>query len=123
MKRITLTAHDQVSDALRDAASRSLETAGVLLVGVSETSDELRLLAREYHPAPAEAYLGRTADSPELAPAAYMRALARAEAIGAIALFVHTHPGTADVIEARRRGRRVTTVGVPDLATPRRMDR
>ena len=52
MKRITLTAHDEISEALRSAASRPLETAGVLLVGVSETPDELRLLAREYHPVP-----------------------------------------------------------------------
>jgi molybdopterin/thiamine biosynthesis adenylyltransferase len=79
---------------LIEISKHSLETAGVLLVSiVSDLADGLRLLAREYHPVSEMAYLGRTEDSLSIASDGYVPALARAEAIGAAAIWVHTHPG------------------------------
>ena len=92
MARITLTLHDVVAHQIRDAVSSGLEVAGVLIVGTSETPGELRLLGREYHPAPDEAYVERTPRRLRLSSAAYMPALARAQTLGATAIFVHSHP-------------------------------
>lgn len=95
MTRVTLTLHDAVSDALREAIANADEVAGVLIVGTSETPGELRLLAREFHPAPPEGYLEQSPRHLRLAPAAYMAALSRADVLKAAAIFVHSHPDTA----------------------------
>lgn len=92
MKRLTLTVGDAVAKDLRSAMAEPLETAGVLLVGESETEHELRLLGREFWPAPPESYRERTQRRLSLTPDAYMPALSRADVIGAAAIFVHTHP-------------------------------
>lgn len=92
MSRVTLTVHDAVGDALRRAATASDEIAGVLIVGKSESADEIRLLAREFMPAPPEAYREQTPLRLRLSPAAYMAALSRADVLKATALFVHSHP-------------------------------
>lgn len=71
-----------------------LETAGVLLVSVVTLGDnQYRLLGREFHPVPDAAYISREENSLTIASEGYVPALARAEAIGAAALWVHTHPG------------------------------
>lgn len=90
--RITLTLHDDVAAELRAANRADNEIAGVLIVGVSETASEVRLLGREFHPAPAGAYLDQTPRSMRLSPTAYLPALSRANEMRAAALFVHTHP-------------------------------
>lgn len=92
MKRITISLHEQVAREIRSAAEAQVEMAGVLIVGTSETDDELRLLGRDFIPAPTEAYDQQTARRLVLASSAYMPALARAAELGAAALFVHTHP-------------------------------
>jgi proteasome lid subunit RPN8/RPN11 len=94
MVRVTLTVHETVATAIRTAAAQPLETAGVLIVGVSETPDEVRLLAREFIPAPDSAYVERSSRHLRLTSEAYMPALARAAILGGSALFVHSHPDT-----------------------------
>jgi hypothetical protein len=89
---ITITIHGDVARDLREAASATDEIAGVLIVGLSEASDEIRFLGREFIPAPPESYVEQTPRRLNLTPAAYLPALSRAEAMGAAAIFVHSHP-------------------------------
>jgi molybdopterin/thiamine biosynthesis adenylyltransferase len=90
----TLVLPDSVSRQIEDISRQPLETAGVLLVSVVPSSERaIRLLGREYHPVPTGAYLRRQEDSLSIASDGYVRALARAEDLGAAALWVHTHPG------------------------------
>lgn len=95
MTRVTLTLHDDVSTAVRTAIGAADEIAGVLIVGKMETGDELRLLGREFIPAPAEAYAEQTPRRLNLTWPAWMPALSRAAAAGASALLVHSHPEDA----------------------------
>lgn len=91
---VTLVLPDSVSRQIDEISKQPLETAGVLLVSVVPSSEqEIRLLGREYHPVPPGAYLRRHEDSLSIASDGYVRALARAEDLGATALWVHTHPG------------------------------
>jgi len=78
MTRVTLTLHETVTAAMRAQARSSVEFAGVLIVGVSETTNEVRLTARWFEPASAESYLVQTARRLDLESDAYMPALARA---------------------------------------------
>lgn len=89
--RVTMTVHDAVARALRDAADDELEVAGVLIVSVSETPGEVRLLVREFHPAVTYDY--RSATELKLASTAYLPAVRRAAKLKAAAIFVHSHPG------------------------------
>jgi molybdopterin/thiamine biosynthesis adenylyltransferase len=85
---------DALAELFNELSRNPLETAGVLLVGVVPIgANEFRLLGREYHPVQPEAYLRRLTDSLSIAPEGYMGALARAETLGATALWVHTHTG------------------------------
>jgi molybdopterin/thiamine biosynthesis adenylyltransferase len=95
MTAVTISIHDAVSAQLRAAAASPVEVAGVLIVGRSETERELRLLGREFVPAPVGAYLEQTERFLALDSSAYMPALARAAELGASAVFVHTHPVNA----------------------------
>ncbi|MGH9919540.1 MAG: HesA/MoeB/ThiF family protein [Nitrososphaerales archaeon] len=76
------------------------ETAGVLLAGIRRTESGLGLLARELHWVPDDAYERRTPRSLSIPSSGYISALARAETIGAIPIWLHTHPGLDSV--ARR---------------------
>ena len=90
----TLVLPSSLSAIFEETAAHSLETAGVLLVSVVALGgNDFRLLGREYHPVPDAAYLSRKEDSLTIASEGYVPALARAEAIGATPLWVHTHPG------------------------------
>jgi hypothetical protein len=92
MTLVSLVIHEQIARQLRVAAADPLEVAGVLLCGLNETDRGIRLLGREFHAAPGPGYLARSETGLDLRPAAYLGALSRAETIGAIPLFVHTHP-------------------------------
>lgn len=94
-----MTMHADVAAAVRAAASSDLEIAGVLVVGVSETPGEVRLLVREFHPA--ASYEHQSPTELRLAPSAYMPALARAHRLGASALFLHSHPTAAPIASDR----------------------
>jgi molybdopterin/thiamine biosynthesis adenylyltransferase len=90
----TLVLPGSLADELNNVASQPVETAGVLLVSVVVVGEnQFRLLAREFHPVPEAAYLDRTDHAMSITSAGYVPALARAETIGASALWVHTHPG------------------------------
>jgi len=95
MKTVSLALHDRVSATILAAATNTDEIAGVLLAGVVETPDQLRLLGREFVPAPPESYLEQSAFDLRLSNAAFMGALSRAAAIDATAIFVHSHPNSA----------------------------
>jgi len=91
---VVLVIPDHIADQLQTAAGHPLETAGVLLVSVVETADDsLRLLAREIHWVEDSAYLKREYSSLSIASHGYVRALGRAEKLGATAIWFHTHPG------------------------------
>lgn len=97
--RLTMTMHADVARAVRLAAASSLEVAGVLVVGVSETQGEIRLLVREFHLV--TSYELQSSTELRLAPPAYMPALARAAKLGAAAVFLHSHPTTTPTVSNR----------------------
>jgi molybdopterin/thiamine biosynthesis adenylyltransferase len=98
MPRVTLSLHDEVAARLRAHAADALEVAGVLIVGLSETADEVRLLGRWFEPAAPETYIEQTNRRLRLDSDAYMPGLARAAAKGSAALFIHTHPDDRPVM-------------------------
>lgn len=92
MTRVTLSLHADLAAHLRAHAAGPLEVAGVLVVGVSETADELRFTGRWFSPAEPDTYLEQTSRHIRLDSDAYMPAVARAAEARSVALFVHTHP-------------------------------
>lgn len=90
----TLVLPQSVLRQLTDVVRHPLETAGVLLATVVIVDGEqTRLLAREYRPVADSAYARREVDGLTIDSAGYVPALARAEDLGAMAIWVHTHPG------------------------------
>lgn len=90
----TLVLPQAVLEQLHEIVRHPLETAGVLLVKVVIADNgKTRLLAREYCPVPGHAYTRREIDGLTIASEGYVPALARAEELGATAIWVHTHPG------------------------------
>ena len=70
------------------------ETACVLLARYVKGPDgDIRLLTREVHWVPDEAYLVRDATALSIASHGYVPALAAAEADQAVPIWLHTHPG------------------------------
>jgi molybdopterin/thiamine biosynthesis adenylyltransferase/proteasome lid subunit RPN8/RPN11 len=98
MTRVTLSLHGEVASQLREHAAGRLEIAGVLIVGISETVDEVRLLGRWFEPAAPETYIEQTSRRLRLDSDAYMPGLARADATGSVALFIHSHPDNEPVM-------------------------
>ena len=92
-KIATLVLTSAIAEELTAAAHRPVETGGVLLVGVGRNGGQLRLIARELHWVPTEQYAERRDDRLAVLSGGYVRALARAEEIGAVAIWLHTHPG------------------------------
>lgn len=118
MNRTTLVLPPSILEAFIAALAHPLETAGVLLVRVVELpGGGRRLLAREYLPVPDAAYLRRDDDRLTIASDGYVPALARAEALGAAPLWVHTHPG----LDASPRPSRHDAVVDRELAEPFRL--
>ncbi|MBA2283080.1 MAG: ThiF family adenylyltransferase [Acidimicrobiia bacterium] len=74
-------------------AGEELEAGAVLIAGVARTASGVRLLAREVAWVPPEAYLQRRHDGLTITSNGYVPALARAEALGSAAIWLHTHPG------------------------------
>lgn len=89
----TLVLPAAVYEQMRAVAAEPLETAGVLLASFVATGDGIRLLGREYYPVPETAYRVRRADSLGISSDGYVAALSRAEQLGAVAIWFHTHPG------------------------------
>jgi hypothetical protein len=92
--KATLVLPEALTAELRQAATGELETAGVLLASVFQTVDgNLRVLGRRLRWVPEEAYQVRGYDQLDITSDGYIDALAEAEAIGATAIWFHTHPG------------------------------
>mgnify|MGYP003455119539 CR=1 FL=1 len=89
----TLVLPGALYEQLRAVAAEPLETAGVLLASMVSTEKGIRLLGREYHPVPQQAYRIREVDRLGISSEGYVPALSRAERIGAVAIWFHTHPG------------------------------
>jgi molybdopterin/thiamine biosynthesis adenylyltransferase len=91
---VALVLPQPIMRQVADVTVHPLETAGVLLATVViVNSDHIRLLAREYHPVADTSYARRKVDGLTIESAGYVPALARAEELGAMAIWVHTHPG------------------------------
>ena len=91
---VTLVLHEDIAGELLEALEADVETAGVLLTRHVKTPlGNDRLLAREVHWVPDDAYLLRDATELVIASPGYVPALATAAAEGAVPIWVHTHPG------------------------------
>jgi molybdopterin/thiamine biosynthesis adenylyltransferase len=92
--RLTLRLSESIAQELAQQAAVPIETAGVLLAGVARQDNSVQLLAREVHWVPDDQYEIREGDRLRIRSGGYIRALARAEEIGAVAVWLHTHPGS-----------------------------
>jgi proteasome lid subunit RPN8/RPN11 len=91
---VTLVVPQEITSDIDAAARLPVETAGVLLASVVTIDDgNVRILARRMRWAPESSYLRRGGDHLSIASEGYVSFLAEAEMVGAMALWVHTHPG------------------------------
>ena len=105
---VTLVIPQEMADEFLVAASNSVESAGVLLARHLATSaGHHRLLAREMQWVPEDAYIRRESDELVVASDGYVPALAAAEEDQAVAIWVHTHPGSGSSPAASTRDERV----------------
>lgn len=94
----TIVLPQNIAEELRAATLNHLETAGVLLVSVVDTSNgNLRLLGREIHWVDQTAYDKREADGLSIQSHGYIHSLGRAEKLGVTPLWFHTHPGMESI--------------------------
>lgn len=108
MSQVILVLTEALSDLVRESLLDQRETAGVLLVGVASDRDgNVRLLGRELHWIPEESYVRRDSHGLTITSEGYVPALARAEAIGASALWFHTHPGSGSSPRPSRHDKQV----------------
>ena len=92
--KATLVLPDHLTAAIVEAASHPLETAGVLLASLVKCPDgTIRLLGTDIRWVHEAAYLLREVDRLSIASDGYVPALGDAERNGAIAIWMHTHPG------------------------------
>jgi molybdopterin/thiamine biosynthesis adenylyltransferase len=91
--RTTLVLPRWMAEEIAGAARDKNEAGAVLLAGVAHASTGLRLLGRELHWVPEDAYDRRTPFALSILSAGYVDALARADEIGAVPIWLHTHPG------------------------------
>lgn len=90
----TLVLPQQIAADIDAAARSSNETAGVLLASVVDTDQgSIRLLGRKMEWVPEASYIRRGTDHLSIASDGYVHFLAQAEAMRAVAIWVHTHPG------------------------------
>jgi molybdopterin/thiamine biosynthesis adenylyltransferase/proteasome lid subunit RPN8/RPN11 len=90
----TLVLTEGIAREIRDAAKLPVETAGVLIAGVAKCpKGDLRLLAQELRWVPDFAYRKRERDELVIGSEGYVEALGIAESQGAMAIWLHTHPG------------------------------
>ena len=95
---VTLVMTERVAAELLEAIAAEVESAGVLLARYVETAGgDVRLLAREMHWVPDEAYLLRGATALSVASQGYVPFLALAEADACVPIWLHTHPGSGAV--------------------------
>ena len=94
----TLVLPQLIADELDATAKLSIETAGVLLANVVVTDEgEIRILGRKMRWLSESSYIRRGVDHLSIASNGYVPFLAEAEEMGAVAIWVHTHPGMDSV--------------------------
>lgn len=104
----TLVLPDHLATELLSLAQLPVESGGVLLARLaSEPSGGKRLLGVEFHELSHDAYAHRDDRSLAVASEGYVPMLSRAEALGAVAIWVHTHPGREASPEPSSKDRRV----------------
>ena len=92
--RATLVLPQQIADDLYVSSQLPVETAGVLLVSVVCTAEgDIKLLARKMRWVKESSYIRRESDQLSIASEGYVPFLAEAELLGAVSIWVHTHPG------------------------------
>jgi molybdopterin/thiamine biosynthesis adenylyltransferase len=90
----TLVVPEALAAALRATLELDVETGAVLLARpVATTAGGLRLLAREIHFVPEQAYVRRESDELVITSDGYVPALGRADLSGMVPIWLHTHPG------------------------------
>ncbi len=91
---VTVVLPQQIGESIDAAVRLPVETAGVLLASLVITDERyIRLLARKMRWVPESAYLRRGGDQLTIASEGYVQSLAEAETLGAVPIWVHTHPG------------------------------
>ncbi|MCY4081450.1 MAG: ThiF family adenylyltransferase [Caldilineaceae bacterium] len=91
---VTLVLPQHIADQLLEAVAIDFESAGVLLARLVETDQgNLRLLGRDMHWVPDDAYLVRNAKELVIPSHGYIPALAAAESDNSVPIWLHTHPG------------------------------
>ena len=90
---ITVVLPQQIAQDIDAVARLPMETAGVLLASVVNNPGDIRLLARKMLWVPEPSYLRRGGDHLSIASEGYVPFLAEAAMLGAVAIWVHTHPG------------------------------
>lgn len=100
----TLVLPEALAKELRGFADGEIETAGVLLASVFQTTDgNYRILGRHLRLVPEKAYQVRDFDQLEISSDGYVDTLAEAEALKATAIWFHTHPGEGSSARASDR--------------------
>ncbi len=99
----TLVLPDSMASKLRHLTQLKVETGAVLLARPVESGQELRLLGMELLQVPEESYQRRRAQELLITSDGYVPALSRAEQIGAIPIWLHTHPGDGASPHSSRR--------------------
>lgn len=90
---VTLVATDAVANEISTACTSPVEIAGVILARAVAVASHVRLLAREVHWVPQDAYAHQSVQALSIRPEGYIHALARAESTGCVPIWFHTHPG------------------------------
>lgn len=91
---ITLAFTENLYGQLVATLEQPVETAGFILVGVSEADGEITLLARDVFWIPDEAYALREATRLKIPSSAYVPALGFAARDNSALIFFHSHPGS-----------------------------
>jgi hypothetical protein len=102
----TLVLPQFIADEIEIAAREPLESAGVLVARLAlPSATETRLLGLKMMWVPPASYLKRGNVSLSIGSEGYVPALSYAEAKGAVAIWLHTHPGRDGLPRASRHDR------------------
>lgn len=104
----TLVLPQSLADEIEAAAKQPLETAGVLIARIAPVSaNDVRLLGLKLIWVPRSGYIEREEASLSIGSEGYVHALGYAESQGAMAIWLHTHPGLDGIPLPSSRDKRV----------------
>jgi hypothetical protein len=111
---ITLRITDTLHNELFAMADSPVETAAVLIAKlIPLDSDQAVLLGTALVPVPEEAYEVRTGEALQITSDGYVHSLKTARDQGAVAIWVHSHPGNGSLPNSSRHDRRVNAQLAP----------